>query len=177
MGVVTLPLRVLDLAKPLFPAGRAAFTFWSKAPLPGSGPRSPIGDNIRHGAASSWAYRSSTAKLYEAVSEGRGDHRSERRPESRVAMPSFRTSRTVSHSADEMFDLVADVEKYPGFLPLCQGLDIRRRSTLPDGREVLVADMRVGFKAIRESFTSRVTLDRAAKGHHGRIYRRTVQVA
>ena len=60
-----------------------------------------------------------------------------------------------------MFDLVADVEKYPGFLPLCQGLTVRRRSTLPDGREVLVADMRVGFKAIRESFTSRVTLDRA----------------
>ena len=76
-------------------------------------------------------------------------------------MPSFRTSRTVSHSADAMFDLVADVEKYPGFLPLCQGLEVRRRSTLPDGREVLIADMRVGFKSIRESFTSRVTLDRA----------------
>ena len=78
-------------------------------------------------------------------------------------MPSFRTARTVRHSADEMFDLVADVEKYPGFLPLCQGLEIRRRSTLPDGREMLVADMRVGFKAIRESFTSRVTLDRDSK--------------
>ena len=77
-------------------------------------------------------------------------------------MPSFRTTRTVSHPAVKMFDLVADVEKYPGFLPLCQGLTVRRRSTLPDGREVLVADMRVGFKAIRESFTSRVTLDRAA---------------
>jgi coenzyme Q-binding protein COQ10 len=77
-------------------------------------------------------------------------------------MPSFRTTRTVSHPAARMFDLVADVEKYPGFLPLCQGLTVRRRSTLPDGREVLVADMRVGFKAIRESFTSRVTLDRAA---------------
>ncbi len=47
-------------------------------------------------------------------------------------------------------------------MPLCQALTVRRRSTLPDGREVLVADMRVGFKAIRESFTSRVTLDRAA---------------
>ena len=77
-------------------------------------------------------------------------------------MPSFRTSRIVSHPAAKMFDLVADVEKYPGFLPLCQGLTVRRRSTLPDGREVLVADMRVGFKAIRERFTSRVTLDRAA---------------
>lgn len=78
-------------------------------------------------------------------------------------MPSFRTSRTVSHSSQQMFDLVADVEQYPGFLPLCQGLSVRRRSVLPDGREVLVADMRVGFKAVRESFTSRVTLDRAAK--------------
>lgn len=77
-------------------------------------------------------------------------------------MPSFRTIRNVTHTAERMFDLVADVEKYPGFLPLCQGLTVRRRSTLPDGREVLVADMRVGFKAIRESFTSRVTLDRAA---------------
>ena len=77
-------------------------------------------------------------------------------------MPSFRTIRHVSHPAERMFDLVADVEKYPGFLPLCQGLTVRRRSTLPDGREVLVADMRVGFKAIRESFTSRVTLDRPA---------------
>ncbi len=77
-------------------------------------------------------------------------------------MPSFRTTRRVSHPAARMFDLVADVEKYPGFLPLCQGLTVRRRSTLPDGREMLVADMRVGFKAIRESFTSRVTLDRAS---------------
>ncbi len=77
-------------------------------------------------------------------------------------MPSFRTTRRVAHPATRMFDLVADVEKYPGFLPLCQGLTVRRRSTLPDGREVLVADMRVGFKAIRESFTSRVTLDRAS---------------
>ena len=77
-------------------------------------------------------------------------------------MPSFRTTRRVAHPAAKMFDLVADVEKYPGFLPLCQALTVRRRSTLPDGREVLVADMRVGFKAIRENFTTRVTLDRAS---------------
>jgi coenzyme Q-binding protein COQ10 len=77
-------------------------------------------------------------------------------------MPSFRTTRNVSHPAARMFDLVADVEKYPGFVPLCQGLTVRRRTTAPDGREVLIADMKVGFKAIRESFTSRVTLDRAS---------------
>ena len=76
-------------------------------------------------------------------------------------MPSFRTTRTVPHSAAEMFELVADVERDPDFLPLCQSLVVRRRSSLPSGEEVLTADMRVGYKAIRESFTSRVTLDRA----------------
>lgn len=78
-------------------------------------------------------------------------------------MPTFRTSRRVRHSADEMFDLVADVERYPDFLPLCQALKVRRRSTLPDGREQLLADMHIGYKAIRESFVSRVTLDRATR--------------
>lgn len=76
-------------------------------------------------------------------------------------MPSFRTARRVRHSATQMFDLVADVESYPQFLPLCQGLRVLRRQTLEDGREVIVAEMQVGYRAIRESFTSRVTLDRA----------------
>ncbi|WP_131116759.1 type II toxin-antitoxin system RatA family toxin [Lichenihabitans psoromatis] len=75
-------------------------------------------------------------------------------------MPTFRTSRRVRHTASDMFDLVADVEHYPLFLPLCQSLDIRRRTTLDDGREQLLADMRIGYKAIRETFTSRVTMDR-----------------
>lgn len=60
-----------------------------------------------------------------------------------------------------MFDLVADVEQYPQFLPMCTGLTVRERRTDPQGREVIVAVMSVGYKAIRESFTSRVTLDRA----------------
>ena len=75
-------------------------------------------------------------------------------------MPSFRSTRRVRHSASDMFDLVADVEKYPLFLPLCEGLSIRRRSRTDEGVEVLVAEMTVGYKAIRETFTSRVTLDR-----------------
>ncbi len=75
-------------------------------------------------------------------------------------MPRFHTSRIVSHPAAAMFNLVADVESYPKFLPLCRDLKVRGRSLLPDGREVLVADMQVGYRAIRESFTSRVTLDR-----------------
>ncbi len=60
-----------------------------------------------------------------------------------------------------MFDLVADVERYPEFVPLCSALKIRQRMAKPDGTEVLVADMTVSFKLVKESFTSRVTLDRA----------------
>lgn len=78
-------------------------------------------------------------------------------------MPSFRTTRRVRHSADQMFALVADVGSYPEFLPLCQGLVVRSRRGLDEGREVVVADMQVGYKAIRETFKSQITLDRA--GH------------
>lgn len=76
-------------------------------------------------------------------------------------MPEFDTTRRVNHSAKNMFDLVADVQQYPKFVPLCRSLTVRRRDTLPDGREVLVAEMTVAYKFIRESFTSRVVLDRA----------------
>lgn len=60
-----------------------------------------------------------------------------------------------------MFDLVADVERYPEFLPLCEGLRVLKREERGD-LEIIVAAMDVGYKAIRETFTSRVTLDRAA---------------
>jgi coenzyme Q-binding protein COQ10 len=59
-----------------------------------------------------------------------------------------------------MFELVADVERYPEFVPLCHSLKVRQRTLKEDGTEVVVADMTVSFKLIRESFTSRVTLDR-----------------
>jgi coenzyme Q-binding protein COQ10 len=75
-------------------------------------------------------------------------------------MPRFSSKRRVNHSASEMFDLVADVERYPEFVPLCSALRVRQRMAKPDGTEVLVADMTVSFKLVRESFTSRVTLDR-----------------
>jgi len=75
-------------------------------------------------------------------------------------MPQFSTKRHVAHSASDMFDLVADVERYPQFVPLCQALRVRRRTTEPDGSVVIVADMTVAYKFIREAFTSRVTLDR-----------------
>jgi coenzyme Q-binding protein COQ10 len=75
-------------------------------------------------------------------------------------MPSFSTKRRVRHSALEMFDLVADGEKYPDFVPLCSALKVRSRTDKGDGVTVLVADMTVAYKVIRQTFTSRVTLDR-----------------
>jgi len=76
-------------------------------------------------------------------------------------MPSFQTSRRVRHAPKDMFDLVADVERYPSFVPLCQGLVVRGRRAQDDGTEVLIADMTVAYKVFRETFTSRVVLDPA----------------
>jgi coenzyme Q-binding protein COQ10 len=75
-------------------------------------------------------------------------------------MPSFETNRRVRHSATQMFDLVADVESYPLFVPLCLALHVRRRKE-EQGASTLVADMEVGYRAIRETFTSRVTCEPA----------------
>jgi len=59
-----------------------------------------------------------------------------------------------------MFDLVADVERYPEFVPLCRALKIRQRKQNPDGTETVIADMTVSFKLVKETFSSEVTLDR-----------------
>jgi len=75
-------------------------------------------------------------------------------------MPKFETHRPVPHTPDQMFDLVADVERYPEFLPLCNGLVVRSRKER-DGKTLLVADMTVGYKAIRETFATQVLLNRA----------------
>jgi coenzyme Q-binding protein COQ10 len=77
-------------------------------------------------------------------------------------MPQFETVRHVRHGAEQIFDLVADVEKYPQFLPLCEALTIRSRKER-EGQTVLVADMTVGYKAIRETFTSQVHLKPAER--------------
>lgn len=75
-------------------------------------------------------------------------------------MPSFTTKRSVLHAAEQMFDLVADVDKYPQFVPLCRDMKVRRRTTADDGTETLIAEMTVAYKLIKETFTSKVTLDR-----------------
>jgi len=74
-------------------------------------------------------------------------------------MPSFRVTRRVRHTAQQMYDLVADVERYPEFLPLCESLRVIRHQDMPEGGQVLIAEMGVGYKAIRERFTTRVSLD------------------
>jgi coenzyme Q-binding protein COQ10 len=75
-------------------------------------------------------------------------------------MRQFSTRRRVRHAASDMFDLVADVKRYPEFVPLCQSLRVRRHVESGDGITVLTADMTVAYKMIQETFTSRVTLDR-----------------
>ncbi|RKF08200.1 type II toxin-antitoxin system RatA family toxin [Oceaniradius stylonematis] len=72
-------------------------------------------------------------------------------------MPQFSSTRRVQHSADAMFALVADVERYPEFVPLCEALTVRSRREKA-GRTLMIADMTVGYKAIRETFTSQVIL-------------------
>jgi coenzyme Q-binding protein COQ10 len=78
-------------------------------------------------------------------------------------MPRIRTNRRVRHAPERMFDLVADVESYPKFVPLCERLLLRSRTTADDGTEVVVATMTIAYKLFRESFTSRVVLDRARR--------------
>jgi len=57
-----------------------------------------------------------------------------------------------------MYDLVSDAEKYPEFLPLCSALKIRSRRER-QGREVIIADMTVAYKMLKETFTSQVVLN------------------
>ncbi len=72
-------------------------------------------------------------------------------------MPQFEMTRRVQHRAENMYALVADVEKYPQFLPMCEALTIRSRKE-KDGKTLLLADMTVGYKLIKETFTTQVLL-------------------
>ncbi|ATP12181.1 ubiquinone-binding protein [Bartonella henselae] len=72
-------------------------------------------------------------------------------------MPTFTTHRQIAHSAREMFDLVADIECYPEFLPMCEALIVRSRKKCEE-KTLLLADMTVGYKLVRETFTTQVFL-------------------
>ena len=69
-------------------------------------------------------------------------------------------TRILPYQPRQLFDLVGDVERYPQFVPLCRSLAVRNRTTDSVGRDVIVADMTVAYKFVRETFTSRITLDR-----------------
>ena len=70
-------------------------------------------------------------------------------------MPTHAERRILPYTPAQIFDLVADIEKYPDFLPWCQAARIKRRYD-----NVVIADLVIGFKMIREKFTSHVTFYR-----------------
>ncbi|MEQ1717508.1 MAG: SRPBCC family protein, partial [Hyphomicrobium sp.] len=78
-------------------------------------------------------------------------------------MPTFATKRPVPFTAAQMYALVADVERYPEFLPMCTGLRVTSRAPSASGEE-LIATMSVGYKSIRETFTTRVDLQPGLPG-------------
>jgi coenzyme Q-binding protein COQ10 len=71
-------------------------------------------------------------------------------------------TRIVPYTADHMYAVVADVERYPEFLPWVVALRIKSRA-VEGQKEILLAEMAVGFRALRERYTSRVTLDPSAR--------------
>lgn len=72
-------------------------------------------------------------------------------------MPTHAEKKVLPYTPRQMYDLVADVERYPEFLPWCLASRIRRREG-----NVMFADLVIGFKMVRERFTSRVELNDAA---------------
>ena len=73
-------------------------------------------------------------------------------------MPKHQDTRVLPYSAQQMYDLVADVARYPDFLPWCAAARIRSVTPRDDGSQVMEADLVISFKVFREKFGSRVTL-------------------
>jgi coenzyme Q-binding protein COQ10 len=73
-------------------------------------------------------------------------------------MPTHRENRPMPYSAAQIYDLVADVARYPEFLPWTSAARIRSRRALSDGGEEMLADLVISFKVFRERFGSRVLL-------------------
>ena len=77
-------------------------------------------------------------------------------------MPTHAEKRLLHHTPEQMFDLVADIGKYPDFLPWCVAIRIRERG-LEDGADMQVADMVIGFKMFREKFSTKVLCQRPGR--------------
>ena len=71
-------------------------------------------------------------------------------------MPTHAEKRVLPYTPQQLFDLVADVEKYPAFLPWCLAVRVRKQET-EGAVEISISDMVIGFKVFRERFTTRVT--------------------
>lgn len=69
-------------------------------------------------------------------------------------MPTHAEKRKLPYTPEQLFELVADVEKYPEFLPWCLSCDIKKREG-----NVFYADLIIGYKFVREKFGSKVTLE------------------
>ncbi|MDI9349538.1 MAG: type II toxin-antitoxin system RatA family toxin [Candidatus Symbiobacter sp.] len=74
-------------------------------------------------------------------------------------MPSHREQKLLPYAPAQIFALVADIEQYPQFLPWCLAARVKSRGPAPDSGEWLLADLVIGYKLIRESYTSRVILN------------------
>lgn len=79
-------------------------------------------------------------------------------------MPEHKETKNLRFSAKDLFDLVADVEKYPEFLPWCSGSRI-----IEKGTDFLVADLIITFKPFSEKFRSRVNLVPPTETKTGKI--------
>ena len=77
-------------------------------------------------------------------------------------MPQHRESRVVPYDRDVMFAIVADVERYPEFLPWVSSLRVLSRAK-DEGKDIVIAEMHVGFSVLRERYTSRIVMDPSAR--------------
>jgi coenzyme Q-binding protein COQ10 len=75
-------------------------------------------------------------------------------------MPTHAEKRLLRYSPEQLFEMVADVRRYPEFLPWCVGARVLSRT-----ETVLVADLTIGFRMFRETFRSQVTLERPGHIH------------
>lgn len=75
-------------------------------------------------------------------------------------MPKLDKKHTVAHSAQDMFNLVCDVENYPEFVPLCQSLNVTQRRE-KDSKTLIMADMTMAYKLLSETFTTQVLMNPA----------------
>ena len=79
-----------------------------------------------------------------------------------LTLPSHSESRFLPYAADLMYAIVADVERYPEFVPWCTGLRVLKRE--PRGaQEIMLAETLIGYKSLRERYTSQVVLDPGAR--------------